>query len=170
MYTGNTNHKPAFLLTRTVYPCVYREHAMLRVPSVRNCRFIPVYTGNTDFQYYSPLEFAVYPCVYREHFCSSPLDVKIARFIPVYTGNTIQVAPCFYCNRGLSLCIQGTLYKKYVERGENRFIPVYTGNTLTVLFTASRIPVYPCVYREHNQIGFGSGKNRGLSLCIQGTL
>ena len=71
----------------TVYPCVYREHAVSH-PSLRIyaglslCiqgthliegskkflfRFIPVYTGNTNNVDRYKFQNPVYPCVYREH-------------------------------------------------------------------------------------------------------
>ena len=129
VYTGNTGIEEAIKGFRTVYLCIYREHAInalqrqidsglsLCIQGTHNTitrngfcpRFIPVYTGNTR----EVLPKGIY------HW-----------FIPVYTGNTFKgkalgdieaVYPCVYrehlrerttTNRrsGLSLCIQGTLY------------------------------------------------------------
>ena len=72
---------------RTVYPCVYREHAIVFAyahaqPGLSLCiqgtlstqrqtvvlhRFIPVYTGNMCIINQHERKAAVYPCVYREH-------------------------------------------------------------------------------------------------------
>ena len=73
-------------------------------------------------------------------------------------------------NGGLSLCIQGTLAMSIAAGQGNRFIPVYTGNTKLNSATLPRVPVYPCVYREHNQPTIAAINAGGLSLCIQGTL
>ena len=111
-------------------------------------RFIPVYTGNTLIGVPVPPKNPVYPCVYREHY-----------FEQMYRAGV----------DGLSLCIQGTRNPHYNNRRKYRFIPVYTGNTLLCLDMGGRIPVYPCVYREHAVANSGSRCPDGLSLCIQGT-
>ena len=137
-----------FSVRRTVYPCVYREHVMLKCISLvngglslcvqgtsviwfyrfRGARFIPVCTGNiiewNGRNYYTP----VYPCVYRE-----PRQ---------YTCTNKRV-------NGLSLCIQGTHSISQIFSYAGRFIPVYTGNPNT----DKLVPAL----------------NSGLSLCIQGT-
>ena len=87
-----------------------------------------MYTGNAHGKSQLVGNFAVYPCVYRER--------RLTFFITS-------------CNRGLSLCIQGTLFFFYKNIKSRRFIPVYTGNAPT-----SNIK---------------SIKLSGLSLCIQGT-
>ena len=70
---------------------------------------------------------------------------------------------------GLSLCIQGTLFKNSPHSNLSRFIPVHTGNIISPIVSAWIQSVYPCAYREHlfgiGCISFGFG----LSLCIQGT-
>ena len=38
------------------------------------------------------------------------------------------------------------------------------------VITSALIPVYPCVYREHDGVGVSAIPAAGLSLCIQGTL
>ena len=50
-----------------VYPCVYREHGMIKIETIVNLRFIPVYTGNIVELNSLRENCAVYPCVYREH-------------------------------------------------------------------------------------------------------
>ena len=108
-----------------------------------------MYTGNTEVLDLSKVEYLVYPCVYREH---TSVNISLKKI------------------NGLSLCIQGThlCIKRFCIN--KRFIPVYTGNTVNPATILSWRPVYPCVYREHND-----GQNwiiikSGLSLCIQGTL
>ena len=168
VYTGNTGIPWCSIIMIAVYPCVYREHicdsefwSTVRglslciqgtlEKSVRittRSRFIPVYTGNTMVTPYGILAFPVYPCVYREH------------------------APAFRWPRslcGLSLCIQGTHKKHYINQGCYRFIPVYTGNTFICSLDEDDDPVYPCVYREHIDKGYIGLYICGLSLCIQGT-
>ena len=110
-----------------IYPCVYREHGMLR-PQFNNptglslcvqgtphpntyplnrCRFIPVCTGNIVRSFASPVVLSVYPCVYREHLHGqhNPLVLN-----------------------GLSLCVQGTYRQQQQIKIMKRFIPVCTGN------------------------------------------
>ena len=70
----------------------------------------------------------IYPCVYREH-CLSRLQASAVR--------------------GLSLCIQGTLYIHCFLIALLRFIPVHTGNIMKSLFSFLYKSVYPCAYREH---------------------
>ena len=94
-------------------------------------RFIPVHTGNTYFRRAGAIVLVVYPCVYREHFIS----------------NSFLIPPC-----GLSLCIQGTLKGPDGLPYYNRFIPVYTGNTNRRSGDRSGGEVYPCVYREHQNV------------------
>ena len=112
------------------------------------CRFIPVHTGNIGGRKECKKDVAVYPCVYREH--SSNMD----------SAGDIS---------GLSLCIQGTYRPEPALRESSRFIPVYTGNMRLSGASCGVFAVYPCVYREHLSALFKSSKNRGLSLCIQGT-
>ena len=50
------------------------------------------------------------------------------------------------------------------------FIPVCTGNIRTYLHHIGQHPVYPCAYREHDELSNTNGSALGLSLCIQGTL
>ena len=116
--------------------------------SVLHNRFIPVYTGNTNFTFISSVFGAVYPCVYREH-----------DFINRLTSGHF----------GLSLCIQGTQFKRGWFWRRVRFIPVYTGNTIFCSKTNVLSTVYPCVYREHLGIKKPTFFVGGLSLCIQGT-
>ena len=71
--------------------------------------------------------------------------------------------------RGLSLCIQGTLYREWSPKYKARFIPVYTGNTSEKWEPVYEVTVYPCVYREHISIIILDWIGNGLSLCIQGT-
>ena len=70
---------------------------------------------------------------------------------------------------GLSLCIQGTFPQLERLTSSNRFIPVYTGNITIFIALQSKDPVYPCVYREHEEMDRALKKASGLSLCIQGT-
>ena len=87
VYTGNTKYKVTSTEKETVYPCVYREHAVkfflysailglsLCIQGTRRfqdwvsakSRFIPVYTGNTQLILFRKHTPTVYPCVYREH-------------------------------------------------------------------------------------------------------
>ena len=127
MCTGNIKSINSDKYSDAVYPCMYREHSSVMSNGKRKyglslyvqgtlfikslnpifSRFIPVYTGNAFPQLQSPEFYPVYPCVYRERiFCS------------IFTA----------ARRGLSLCIQGTLFNIKVDK--NMF------------------PVYPCVYRE----------------------
>ena len=168
VYTGNTIIKTARTQGSSVYPCVYREHksqlawreiiiglslciqgTQLNGADVLTIRrFIPVYTGNTWATHKKNKKHPVYPCVYREH--RNQLD---------YKTNTA----------GLSLCIQGTQDLDLDYQLKWRFIPVYTGNTYPAIEPLTKMPVYPCVYREHwRERGQGVSKP-GLSLCIQGT-
>ena len=88
VYTGNINVFFCFICHISVYPCVYREHAVLIKQPHNSIRFIPVYTGNIIAGEIQQNGKSVYPCVYREHWNSST-------FYEVFLG--------------LSLCIQGTL-------------------------------------------------------------
>ena len=88
MYTGNTQVNKAQNNTKSVYPCVYREHSIGGSGALGCGRFIPVYTGNTRLRYLLQAGCTVYPCVYREHLIKRSLFKRAA---------------------GLSLCIQGTL-------------------------------------------------------------
>ena len=108
MYTGNTLSLIIVNAEKTVYPCVYREHANNVTNRPWSTRFIPVYTGNTRSKSDHVPYDAVYPCVYREH--------------------TISISDPIFMS-GLSLCIQGTLTLRRLTTGDLRFIPVYTGNT-----------------------------------------
>ena len=136
------------MVTRAVYPCVYREHneqdaenalksglslciqgtQFSRKFATHGVRFIPVYTGNTFLSSSATCTTSVYPCVYREHIYS-----RISRESPI----------------GLSLCIQGTQNSLLYYLLRFRFIPVYTGNTKIVFCLLRHYTVYPCVYREH---------------------
>ena len=107
VYTGNSSALIFLSTTSAVYPCVYRELAVVRKKSLKKCglslciqgtqlqwwqfflflRFIPVYTGNSPAIIISTLMKSVYPCVYRE---------------------LAQYAPTNFGGYGLSLCIQGT--------------------------------------------------------------
>ena len=122
-------------------------------PLVMSCfllyvRFIPVYTGNTKCQKSNSMLPSVYPCVYREH-CAKQQN-----------GSYFS---------GLSLCIQGTQVLVTVSFDLIRFIPVYTGNTPVSCWYRFILPVYPCVYREHEENVLAKANDAGLSLCIQGT-
>ena len=130
MYTGNTNSLSAKKSSKSVYPCVYREHQfkpqwrqLMRGLSLciqgtqpagwfhHPChRFIPVYTGNTRSASCTICPSKVYPCVYREHI------------VPLSSSDF---------KAGLSLCIQGTRPTLTASNTGGRFIPVYTGNTET---------------------------------------
>ena len=67
MYTGNIKGKKGRHKSMPVYPCVYREHGMIKIETIVNLRFIPVYTGNIVELNSLRENCAVYPCVYREH-------------------------------------------------------------------------------------------------------
>ena len=71
---------------------------------------------------------------------------------------------------GLSLCIQGTPLKGFINETLMRFIPVHTGNTDQEEPGTSSSAVYPCAYREHSSWITMQCDFTGLSLCIQGTL
>ena len=88
-----------------------------------------MYTGNTCLTSIDSYTLTVYPCVYREHPAEATVSMNV---------------------NGLSLCIQGTLFKLKV--------------------CCLYFQVYPCVYREHSMTNLIDGKSTGLSLCIQGTL
>ena len=148
MYTGNTAKLVRIVTKNTVYPCVYREHARVRLSGWRLPGLSLCIQGTQRDNQQLTYAHQVYPCVYREHLCVRAVLVMMA---------------------GLSLCIQGTLIWQGGHAKKTRFIPVYTGNTLHITGADTVLPVYPCVYREHAfnvsiYIGFG-----GLSLCIQGT-
>ena len=110
MYTGNSKLHSYATRLPSVYPCVYREleqpqggsnglnglslciqgtqyHFTVRRHSGR---FIPVYTGNSIGCTGLESDFSVYPCVYRELVRKQKKGEN---------------------ENGLSLCIQGTLYK-----------------------------------------------------------
>ena len=87
VYTGNISVSAIFIISNSVYPCVYREHDMdtwvlLVFPGLSLCiqgtfgrnrtgcryyRFIPVHTGNIRVRWYWCGWISVYPCAYREH-------------------------------------------------------------------------------------------------------
>ena len=46
---------------------------------------------------------------------------------------------------------------------------MYTGNTRYSVVNYTIRPVYPCVYREHDNLEIDRSFSLGLSLCIQGT-
>ena len=73
------------------------------------------------------------------------------------------------CTNGLSLCIQGTYLYGQLLIYIVRFIPVYTGNMSIASCLYVMPSVYPCVYREHKEVGHFATHAAGLSLCIQGT-
>ena len=168
VHTGNITVCPNESFPDSVYPCVYREHAhaytfVAGSPGLSLCiqgtltlfsfirrwdRFIPVYTGNISPSKLFINSCSVYPCVYREHLDFLRLVTRI---------------------RGLSLCIQGTLHQLQIDIVLNRFIPVHTGNMFVITNWFYGAAVYPCAYREHNQIHRERQNNGGLSLCIQGT-
>ena len=134
--------------------------------------------------------FSVYPCVYREHIERNTFNYvdyglslciqgtrkhtlaksNVGQFIPVYTGNTSALYSATSTTGGLSLCIQGTRLIFIKINHAIRFIPVYTGNTYGFAHPDDRVTVYPCVYREHKIGQSKTLRQRGLSLCIQGTL
>ena len=148
VHTGNTNCSNPWRSFSTVYPCVYREHAIklgiedvpcglsLCIQGTRpvcgssaiEYRFIPVHTGNTRADPRVERTTSVYPCAYREHADTPMQHFQAARFIPVHTGNTN--------NPNISCTLK---------------------------------PVYPCAYREHWLLDCSSMSDVGLSLCIQGT-
>ena len=150
VYTGNTMNRYPRSSWTPVYPCVYREHILIRNNSIWNiglslciqgtrlptvhfshfCRFIPVYTGNTLYYFINHKRGTVYPCVYREHSYIRYWRKALA---------------------GLSLCIQGTQNLLNPTFTYIRFIPVYTGNTCRVWLSVLFATVYPCVYREHSK-------------------
>ena len=111
-------------------------------------RFIPVHTGNTLIQGTVMMTIPVYPCAYREHQTVTELSAGF---------------------RGLSLCIQGTLYNVKTQEIKTRFIPVHTGNTTYATIGFIWHAVYPCAYREHPRPHWILTFDIGLSLCIQGT-
>ena len=132
-----------------VYPCVYREHSGFIIIQIYSIGLSLCIQGTRGLQNNLTRALPVYPCVYREHKGS---------------------ANKFNWVCGLSLCIQGTLNVTLVLTFIARFIPVYTGNTLTHIYNKNMLPVYPCVYREHEARCPRQYCCAGLSLCIQGTL
>ena len=111
----------------TVYPCAYRELALLQL----------------FYLWIVGLSLCIQGT--RSSFC---FFLRRSRFIPVYTGNALTTITKLPTYAGLSLCIQGTLIITIGSVTKTRFIPVYTGNAqLTVIIKCSST-VYPCVYRE----------------------
>ena len=108
MCTGNTLGSTDEHVGATVYPCVYREHALYVKINQHFARFIPVCTGNTIIKMPANNHSPVYPCVYREH-----------------VFNLLLASKYF----GLSLCVQGTQCLQLLGNQKARFIPVCTGNT-----------------------------------------
>ena len=134
-----------------------------------NLRFIPVYTGNMWLQSRRfTIEDGLSLCIQGTFYLGFPFN-WIRRFIPVYTGNMVWYVILSISNNGLSLCIQGTWVLCQNHLPSMRFIPVYTGNIRPKPVRALTITVYPCVYREHNRMGYKKIWWGGLSLCIQGT-
>ena len=110
MHTGNIEASPYEMINVAVYPCAYREHGDAGNKYQAAWRFIPVHTGNIDwFDIADPI-LTVYPCAYREHHNLHRIFRRI---------------------RGLSLCIQGTLYQVECYKRTKRFIPVHTGNIIS---------------------------------------
>ena len=89
-----------------------------------------MYTGNISNSFNKSSLEAVYPCVYREHIGVTTDEIYLS---------------------GLSLCIQGTSPLTVYEYFTGRFIPVCTGNITPLVSDSASVPVYPCVYREHNK-------------------
>ena len=130
-----------------VYPCTHRERHQLKLNSSPKAgislypqgtllyelhldnflRYIPVPTGNAAAMALTMWGAKVYPCTYRE------LHYNLHFHKPL-------------C--GISLYLQGTLYKFALEQLKPRYIPVPTGNSFLLELTASVISVYPCTYRE----------------------
>ena len=107
MCTGNIQNSQGLVPSRSVYPCVYREHSKAYPTEFDIMRFIPVCTGNIVKLLAIKQFCAVYPCVYREH----------------EQEQYEQSAEC-----GLSLCVQGTFNYCHIRKASGRFIPVCTGN------------------------------------------
>ena len=131
VHTGNIWLSNWFLFWVTVYPCAYREHSMLSVNGDKSVRFIPVHTGNIIRAGTTRDGKPVYPCAYREH------------------GHQPQ---CLIYAPGLSLCIQGTLLSWSPNCRRWRFIPVHTGNICYRQLSIRQKTVYPCAYREHDDL------------------
>ena len=189
MYTGNIYFAPLRNSSRTVYPCVYREHITVYKIVGRRGGLSLCIQGTWLNKSRQLILITVYPCVYREHDWKYHLFLFSIRFIPVHTGNikwfwlttrAPSVYPCAYrehvifparviAPRGLSLCIQGTY--SFIEWVviNYRFIPVHTGNIHRQHRCQFALPVYPCAYREHCVPVTNSISTPGLSLCIQGT-
>ena len=88
-----------------------------------------MYTGNSDVDDVENMIITVYPCVYRELF-QQPQTPDYSRGLSLCIQGTLfniflKLVLCF----GLSLCIQGTLDIQWWYAEEHRFIPVYTGNS-----------------------------------------
>ena len=90
-----------------IYPCVYREHGMLR-PQFNNPTGLSLCVQGTRLALYFLLSHpSVYPCVYRER-------------------ESLWIL--FPITLGLSLCVQGTHKQTIEDDNDVRFIPVCTGN------------------------------------------
>ena len=118
-----------------VYPCVYREHVILKSTPFDIYRFIPVHTGNIFRKLQVYLIKTVYPCAYREH--------------PVESNNISR-------GRGLSLCIQGTFNIKKFQAPWGRFIPVHTGNIPIITYcfiikilTTKFLPIFLAIFYQN---------------------
>ena len=187
--TGNTVWDCRKIWRLPVYPCVYREHYNFSqihylVPGLSLCvqgtllasfnltfgnRFIPVCTGNTTSNTKTSVMVAVYPCVYREHAWNSSSVITPFSVYPCVYREHIRPELFRFAKTGLSLCVQGTHFKRNNLIFAFRFIPVCTGNTWNCVLHSALCPVYPCVYREHFNLGDKVVLNGGLSLCVQGT-
>ena len=64
--TGNSAGTLHTAWAWTVYPCTYRELAVLIKQQRNSIRYIPVPTGNSNNCNTSKIISAVYPCTYRE--------------------------------------------------------------------------------------------------------
>ena len=87
VYTGNIKRTTSNVFQDTVYPCVYREHAITSL-------ILLAVTGLSL-------------CI-QGTFRDNILNVITFRFIPVYTGNMLFFNKIYNIVNGLSLCIQGT--------------------------------------------------------------
>ena len=67
VYTGNTNISNTNSVSATVYPCVYREHVLIKKTVTMQTGLSLCIQGTRGVLRDSFTDFAVYPCVYREH-------------------------------------------------------------------------------------------------------
>ena len=107
VYTGNIHISSHIIDSKSVYPCVYREHLIFSIAIAINC--------------------GLSLCVQGTYCGFRPLYTTF-RFIPVCTGNMHIAVYRLTKRTGLSLCVQGTyVYSNYCG-WMFRFIPVCTGN------------------------------------------